>query len=248
MSASKDLSEFMDFPGSEIEPGTFPVGAGETHPKYDLLDPVCIHTAEKFIAECDAARLRLRDSDDVLELKTVGTYAAMLQALAGAIGLGREFEVLGKGLRFEAFYRVAQIRGKRPVGRPRGDDKTHEVDIFDKSEQRLMRVLAQLEEEEFGRRLAEGIKEKNLTEKSFRNYKLKTRGVPHNKDTSSEDSIGKRSLGAFYEFWDAVIENPEYFAKGFYEDDYHQWVRRATTSASILRIAAKRILELLGPE
>jgi hypothetical protein len=176
---------------------------------YDLLDPAYIKTAESFIASCEAARKRLRETEDPSELRRIGTYADLLRALASTIGLGREFESLGKGLRFEAYYRVAQVREKRTAGRPRTGENPPEVGLFDATEERLMRLLTKFEEEEFERLLHTGIKDGTLSKKTFKTAppSKKSQGLSASESTRPAGRISNTSSSGLLEWAWTIITN-----------------------------------------
>jgi hypothetical protein len=127
-----------------------------------LLDPNFIKTAEHFLASVDAARLRLRESDNVSDAQHVSSYGDVLEAVARALQLGPELEYEGKALRFSALQRFGELIEPKKTGRG------HKSEVsLSKREQNLVSLFRKLSKEEFETRLERAKKNQDLSEATF---------------------------------------------------------------------------------
>jgi hypothetical protein len=197
----------------------------------DLMDPKFIKTAEHFLAATELARQKLREGSETDHKQVIG-YASVLNALAQAVGLGREFELVGKGLRFEAYYRAGKLRGERAPGRPKKGEKKSKDDPWSESDHKLMSVLAKWEEDEFERLVKKGIEERNLSERSFAPQGEKSRGTPKDNAKSSDLKTEKQDPLRFLIMLAADIRtNPTWY----------------TPQQALVASQDARIVENLGP-
>jgi hypothetical protein len=131
----------------------------------DLLDPRFVQTVEDFVHVCQKAGERLDSSESINEVLRLGNAGEVLRAIASAIGLGKEFEVLGKALRFRAYYKAAQMGALREPGRPVNGA---EPQPFTEYERKIISWVSRFEHEDFLRILEEAIEDGTLGEKTFK--------------------------------------------------------------------------------
>lgn len=182
----------------------------------DLLDPRFVQTAEDFMHVCEHAGERLNEAQSMSEVARLGNLGEVLRALAGAIGLGKEFELLGKAMRFRAYYKAAQMGALREPGRPRNGVEP-EPQPFTEYERKIMSWLSHLEFEDFARILEEAIKDGTLGEKTFKP------GSPPKKKAPPEPEPAADPFRSFVSFAADLRINPEFYsqlnANRFVEDD-----------------------------
>jgi len=140
------------------------------HVNLEVLDPEQQEAALGFIGRWQEARENLGQTDDPGQAMRMATLAEILEALANAAGLGKEFEMLGKALRFESYRKASELYDPQPAGRRRNDGE-RQVQPFSKRDLNQMRLFGALRREDFDRILAQGLKNGALTEAMFRQPK-----------------------------------------------------------------------------
>lgn len=122
----------------------------------EVVDPAFIHTREQFVEACHTVAQRISETENLWEAKRLSGMGEILRALASTMQLGKEFELWGKALRLRAYYRAAQLQQ---------NEQTNGEKIFD---ERLLRDLKNLPENEFEQILAAAVEKGNLADKMFR--------------------------------------------------------------------------------
>jgi hypothetical protein len=165
---------------------------------------------------CQHAGERLNESESVSEVARLGNLGEVLRALAGAIGLGKEFELMGKALRFRAYYKAAQMGALRQEGRPRNGAEA-EPRPFSAQALKVMGWLSHIEFVDFLRLLEEAMKDGTLSEKTFKP------GSPPKKKAPPEPEAAADPFRSFVSFAADLRINPEFYsqlnANRFVEDD-----------------------------